>query len=167
MRLLKNYPLFLFLMFVAMPVVAKGKHAVGWIEYVKVFPGELEFKAKLDTGAYNSSIHAENIVEFDRDGELWVRFDIINRKNISATLELPVVKEVTIKRHFGKKQKRYAVMLGICVNKTYKKTQVSLVDREGFLYALLIGRSYLKKDFMIDPAEQFTSKPQCQVATDE
>lgn len=140
---------------------AKEKKRIGWIENVKIYPGELQFKAKLDTGAYNSSINAKNIVEFERDGEVWVRFDAVNKNRISTTIELPVVKEVVVKRHFGEKQKRYAVMLGVCLGKTYKETQVSLIDRDGFLYAMLIGRNFLKGDFMIDPDDKYTTSPKC------
>lgn len=141
--------------------VAKEINRIGWIENVKIFPGELQFKAKIDTGAYNSSINARNIVEFEKEGETWVRFDAVNKNNISATIELPLVKEVSIKRHFGKKQRRYAVILGVCLGKIYKETQVSLVDRKGFLYAMLIGRNFLKGNFVIDPADQFTVSPGC------
>ena len=140
---------------------AKEKKHIGWVENVRIFPSELQFKAKMDTGAYNSSINAKNIEEFERDGESWVRFDVVNKNKISTTLELPVVKEVTIKQHFGERQKRYAVMLGVCLGKTYKETQVSLVDREGFLYAMLIGRNFLRGKFVVDPAEQYTSSPRC------
>ena len=147
--------------------IAKEKRQIGWVEEVRIFPGELQFKAKIDTGAYNSSINARNIEEFERKGETWIRFEVINKNNISSTIELPLVKEVTIKKHFGKKQKRYAVMLGVCLGKTYKETQVSLVDREGFLYAMLIGRNFLRGDFVIDPSSTFTASPRCSVPEPE
>lgn len=143
--------------------LAKDKKQVGWIEKTRVYPGELLFTAKMDTGARTSSINTQNIVEFERDGQAWVRFEIINNKQVSTNLELPLVREATIKRHFGKKQSRYVVMLGICLGNVYKETEVTLVDRKGFLYALLIGRSFLKNDFLIDTAQQFTVKPVCRV----
>lgn len=155
------YLLVYFLLFFPNPLIAKEKRQVGWVENVRVFPGELQFKAKIDTGAYNSSVNARNIEEFEREGESWVRFDIVNKNNMSSTIELPLIREVTIKRHFGEKQKRYAVMLGVCLGKTYKETQVSLVDREGFLYAMLIGRNFLRGDFVIDPSSSFTTSPGC------
>jgi hypothetical protein len=157
------YFFLLFFLIVSSQSVAKEKKHIGWVENVRIFPSELQFKAKMDTGAYNSSINAKNIEEFERDGENWVRFDVLNKNKVSTTLELPVVKEVTIKQHFGERQKRYAVKLGVCLGKTYKETQVSLVDREGFLYAMLIGRNFLRGNFVVDPAEQFTSSPRCQV----
>jgi hypothetical protein len=163
-----NYYFFLsFFILVPYQSVAKEKKHIGWVENVRIFPGELQFKAKMDTGAYNSSINAKNIIEFEREGETWIRFDIVNKNQVSATIELPLVKEVTIKKHFGEKQRRYAVILGVCLGKTYKETQVSLVDREGFLYAMLIGRNFLRGDFVVDPAEQFTASPRCSMPDKE
>lgn len=147
-------------------VFAKDKTLIGWIEKVRVYPGDIEFKAKMDTGALTSSINAKNISEFERDGEAWVRFEIINKDNVSSTLELPLVREAKIKRHFGVAQKRHVVVLGVCLGKLYKETQVNLVDRHGFLYAMLIGRSFLRKDFAIDPSQQFTTSPKCIVPGD-
>lgn len=140
---------------------AKDKKHIGWIEKAMVYPGELSFTAKMDTGARTSSINAQNIAEFEHNGQPWVRFEIVNNKQASSTIELPLVREATIKRHFGKKQHRYVVMLGICLGKVYKEAEVTLVDRKGFLYAMLIGRSFLKNDFVVDTAQQFTVKPVC------
>ena len=141
--------------------IAKDKKHIGWIEKTRVYPSELLFTAKMDTGARTSSINAQNITEIERNGQPWVRFEILNNKQSSSTLELPLVREATIKRHFGRKQRRYVVMLGICLGKVYKETEVTLVDRKGFLYAMLIGRSFLKNDFVVDTAQQFTVKPVC------
>lgn len=142
-------------------VMAKEKKLIGWVEKVKVYPGELGYKAKIDTGARTPSINARNIMEFERDGQTWVRFDLVRKNQARATLELPLVRQATIKRHFGKQQQRHVVMFGICLGGIYRETQVTLVDRSGFLYDLLLGRSFLKNDFIIDPSASFTSAPDC------
>src|SRR3972149_3308305 len=135
--------------------MANDKKLIGWVEKVKVYPGGIEYRAKIDTGARNPSINARNIVEFERDGQPWVRFDLVRKKQARATLELPLVRQATIKRHFGKQQHRYVVMLGICLGGIYRETQVTLVDRTGFLYDLLLGRRFLKGEFIIDPSDCF------------
>lgn len=142
-------------------VFANDKTIAGYVEKVKIYPGKLLFHAKLDTGARNSSINAENIEEYTNDGEDWVRFDVVNRNKRRITLEMPLVREAKIKRHFGKKQHRPVVKLGICLGSTFKEVDVSLVDRQGFLYEMLIGRSYLKHDFLIDPSKSYTKTPSC------
>ena len=135
---------------------------VGWVEMVRINPGKMLFVAKLDTGSKSASINAHNIEYFDRDGQPWVRFEVINRLKRSLTLELPQVREITIKEHEGDKEKRPVVMLGICMGNTYTETPVSLVDRTGFLYPLLVGRNYLGGHFAVDPARKFTTKPACE-----
>jgi len=145
----------------------RDKVTIGWVEKIRIHPPELVFNAKVDTGARNSSIHAKNIVDFERDGETWVRFEVVNQKKERVTLELPLARQATIKRHFGKRQYRHVVMLGICLGDIYKETEVTLVDREGFLYDMLLGRSFLKGDFIIDISETFTSKPACVIPDNE
>ena len=61
-----------------------GMRVAGWIENVSIFPGNFKIKAKLDTGARNSSLNARNMEEFYRDGDKWVRFKLKNWKNITA-----------------------------------------------------------------------------------
>ena len=134
---------------------------VGWVEMVRINPGKMLFVAKLDTGSKSASINARNIEYFEKDGQPWVRFEVINRLKRSMTLELPQVREVTIKEHAGEKEKRPVVMLGICMGRIYTETPVSLVNRTGFLYPLLVGRDYLGGRFAIDPAQKFTAKPMC------
>ena len=119
------------------------------------------FFAKLDTGARSASINARNIEMFDRDGEPWVRFDVINKAGKAMALELPQYRDVTIKRHYGGKEERPVVLLDICIGKVRKVTPVSLSDRQGFLYPLLVGRRYLSGSFAVDARRKFTVEPEC------
>ena len=148
---------------ILLSVAAHGElpERVGWVEMVRINPGKMLFVAKLDTGSKSASINARNIEYFDKDGQPWVRFDVVNRLKRTMTLEQPQVREVTIKEHAGEKRQRPIVLLGICIGKTYLETPVSLVDRTGFLYPLLVGRDYLAGHFAIDPARKFTAKPLC------
>lgn len=134
---------------------------VGWVEMARINPGKMLFVAKLDTGSKTSSINAHNVEYFEKDGQPWVRFEVINRLKRSMTLELPQVRDVTIKRHYGEKEGRSVVMMGICIGKIYTETPVSLVDRTGFLYPLLVGRNYTAGNLAVDPARKFTTRPGC------
>lgn len=145
----------------------KNKITIGWIEKVRIHPSELTFNAKVDTGARTSSINARNIVEYEQEGEPWVRFDVVNKKNESVTLELPLEREAIIKRHFGEQQHRSVVLMGICLGTVFKKAEVTLVDREGFIYTMLLGRSFLEGDFLIDISKNFTIKPACEITDNE
>lgn len=141
--------------------VSKARQAFGWIEKAKIKPEGIVVHAKLDTGAENSSLHAENLVEFEKDGQRWVRFSITNRYGVTTDVERKVVRTTRIKRYGGKYRSRFVVVLGICLGDRYMEADVSLDDRTGFNYQMLIGRSFLAGNATIDPAIMYTVEPQC------
>ena len=141
------------------PVYAK--QTVGLVESVRIDPSGLVVDAKVDTGADNSSIHASNVVRFKRRGESWVRFQVVNSEGKSETLERELVRVAKIKSPTGKSQKRPVVMLGVCLGNTYREVQVTLVDRSRFSYRMIIGRSFLVDDFLVDPSKKYTVRPVC------
>lgn len=134
---------------------------VGWVEMVRIHPGDMVLKAKVDTGAKNSSISARRVEEFKRNDRPWVRFEIDDSRGQRLQLELPLEREAKVRRHFGKRQTRPVVKLGVCLGKTYKDVEVTLVNREGFLYPMLVGRSFLKRDLLVDVSATFTEAPTC------
>jgi hypothetical protein len=140
----------------------KDRHIVGWIEYVTILPDNLRIKAKLDTGAKNSSLNAANIVEFKRGGEAFVRFDIANWNGRTETIEVKVIRIAKIKQHNSVPELRLVIRIGICLGMVYKEVEVNLVNRSNFNYQLLIGRSFLRGDFAVDPSKTFTIKTKCQ-----
>jgi hypothetical protein len=141
-----------------------AKEVVGWVEHVKVYPGDVMVKAKVDTGAKTSSLDCECITPFKRDGKDWLSFSVKSHEGGIVRLEKPVTRTARIKRHFGQEQVRYVVKLGICLGSVYREAEVTLVDRTGFNYPLLIGRNFLKDDFLIDPSATFLNKPDCKGA---
>ena len=140
-----------------------AKDVIGWVENVGVSSGNTIVKAKIDTGADSSSLHCECITPYERDGEQWVRFSITDVDDQSVSYEKKILRTTKVKRHFGEVQERIVVRMGICIGDQYGETDVSLVDRSGFNYSLLIGRKYLKDKFIVDPGETFMSSPQCKV----
>lgn len=137
------------------------KQIVGWVEYVTIFPENLKVKAKLDTGATNSSLNAANVAEFKRKGETFVRFDLTNWKGRIETIEAKVIREAKIKQHNSQPELRLVIRIGLCIGKVSKEVEVNLVNRSNFNYQMLIGRSFLKGDFVIDPAKSFTLQADC------
>lgn len=126
-----------------------------------LIPSGIELKAKLDSGAKTSSINAKEMEFFILEGKEHVRFKVKNKAGETSELTEPVIRQVSIKRHFGKSQKRPVVMLTICLGGIRKEIEVNLVDRAGFNYPLLIGRSALAGDFLIDPGAIRQLQPDC------
>ena len=139
----------------------KEKQVVGWIEYVTIFPENLKIKAKLDTGARNSSLNAVNIVELTSGGDTFVQFDLTNWKGRTETIKAKVIRMAKIKKHNSEPELRPVIRIGICLKNTYKEVEVNLVNRSKFNYQMLIGRSFLKGDFVIDPSKTKTVKTNC------
>jgi len=143
------------------------KQVVGWTEIVSIFPGNLKIKAKLDTGADNSSLNAKNIEYFIRDGEKWVRFQFRNFKDRVEIVEAKIIRIAKIKRLGQESVQRPTINLGICIGRTYKETEVNLSDRSGFNYQMLIGRSFLQGSFIIDPELSFVSSSDCRSSKEQ
>ncbi len=145
-------------------VWAQGKETFGWAEKIKIFPTSIVIHAKLDTGADYSSLNASQIEQFERDKEKWVRFSLVNRYGQKVTLERPIKRFATIKSHSSKNQKRPVIRLGICAGKTYMEEDVNIVDRTKFEYQMLVGRSFLAGNGVVDPSMTYTSDPDCKEA---
>ena len=149
----------------ASPLAAKD--VVGWVEHVRVYPGNVIVTAKVDTGAKTSSLDCECIDPLTIDGEPWVSFSVKSESGKVVSLKKPVLRIAKIKRHFGEQQQRYVIKLGICLGSVYREEEVTLVDRSGFNYPMLIGRTFLKKDFLVDPHDTYVTHPYCKDAPKE
>ncbi|MBB1087902.1 ATP-dependent zinc protease [Lysobacter sp. SG-8] len=139
-----------------------GKNILGWIEWVDIGRGPLRLKAKLDTGATTSSLTAEDIEEFRKDGKRHVRFVVRDEDHdVEETFEARVVRHVRIRRHSGETQRRPVVEMRMCVGSTYRKEEFTLVDRSSFVYPVLVGRNFLAGHIVVDSGETFVRRPDC------
>ncbi len=155
------------LLIIAVPGVGNTKEVVGWTEKAVIYPGGLELRAKVDTGAMTSSLNCECSNFFEKDGEQWVRFSVINYQGEQVWLERKVHRMATIKRHFGGMQERPVIMLGVCLGNVYRETEVNVIDRSGLDYQMLIGRKFLEGEFLVDSSAQYINPPQCDVRINE
>ncbi len=132
----------------------------GWLESIILQPWNIKLRAKLDTGAKTSSLHAEDIERFERDGVEWVRFHTTDpdEKNPLKTVEAPLIRDVKIKRHKQKPQTRPVVEMTFCLDGQIYTSEFSLTDRSRFNYQVLLGRRVLQQGILVDPASTFTLK---------
>lgn len=151
---------------------------LGFVEWVVMNDTGLRLKARLDTGAKTSSLHAVNVEEFQQDDQKWVKFQIpladhkdhpvddesnINHEEIILELERPVERTVLIKRKGAPSQRRYVVMMDFCIAGTNHQTQFSLTDRGNFSYPVLLGRRFMRDDnILIDSADSFIADKECE-----
>lgn len=128
-----------------------GKLVVGSVEFVYIEPGSLKLNARVDTGAETSSLHADRVIRFERDGEAWVRFTTRHDRDAEAvTLELPISRQVRIKSKTEGVDRRVAVEINLRLADVTQRVEVTLVDRGEFEYPVLVGRNYLRDVAIVD-----------------
>lgn len=141
------------------PLPVKEKVVMGWLESVFLRPWNLRVTAKLDTGAKTSSLHANHIDHFTKDGQEWVRFSLKGSENDrSIMVERPIVRTAYIKERMARSSQREVVKLVLCKNGMDYETEFTLVDRSNFNYPLLLGRSFLEGVALVDAGETFLYK---------
>ena len=140
---------------------AEPLQTIGWIEHVQIPSRNIALKAKIDTGADNSSVHADDIQVYEKEGAKWVRFTVRNKENQSAEFDLPLIRYAKIKRKSAEPLLRPVVSMELCIGKTLKKVDINLANREHFKYRMLIGRSYLKELYLVDSSRQYMAEPSC------
>ena len=143
----------------------KRKDIFGWAEEVEIGTSRLKMKAKLDTGADTSSLDASKIRRFKtKDGDRWVEF-LVKDKDSGRRIRYKkrLIRYANIKEHEGPSQRRPVVELEVCLGDHRKVVEVSLVDRSGFQYPILLGRNTLEDIALVDSSDSYTSQPTCQV----
>lgn len=141
------------------------KAVYGWVEKAQLVPWGVTLKAKLDTGALTSSLHATDIERFKKDDESWVRFkvrveDQRTGKMVDKQFERPLYRKLKVSGAGGSDE-RPVVLLDVCMDHTIYEEQFSLRDRGDMLYPLLLGRRTLKHLGVIDVSETFLNDPEC------
>ena len=139
------------------PAVVSRKLLIGRKESVTVLPQNMEYEARIDTGAAICSICATNIERFERDGKKWVRFELPppaawegeNPKD-RIKMELPRVRYIRIRQHGMETQKRPTVKLLVRLGSIEDCAEFSLVDRTGHDFPMLIGRNLLEGYAIVD-----------------
>jgi len=140
---------------------ASALATAGWVEYGYIMPESFVMRAKLDTGADTTSMNANNIEFFSKDGSDWVRFSVKNFKHEKLVIARPIARTAMIKRHHGNSQDRPVIELTLCIDGINKTVDVSLVDRSKFKYQLLIGRNFMRNSLLVDSARKYILPDRC------
>ncbi|MEL7542834.1 MAG: RimK/LysX family protein, partial [Pseudomonadota bacterium] len=129
---------------------------IGWREWV-VFPqfDEVAIKAKIDTGAKTSAVHAYNIVETEVDGASHVAFDLhpVQRKATPlVSCQAPVLDRRDIKNSGGQSERRYVIRASVVIGAHAFEIDMTLTRRDEMGFRMLLGRDAVKRRFLVNPA---------------
>lgn len=127
------------------------KQVVGWREYVSLPDwGIGRLRAKIDTGARTSAIHVQNLQELPNG---FVRFEVVldrKRKHKHVVVECPVNRFSHVTSSNGESLARYFVHTTFRLGPVEKIIEVSLVNRDNMKVRMLVGRSALEPEFLVD-----------------
>ena len=139
----------------------RGKSYVvlGWREWVSLPQlGVSQIKAKIDTGARTSSLHAFDIERFRQHGKDKVRFEIhpIQRNDqvaVSCVADLVDIRHVTDSG--AHRELRYVIETEMLLGNISRSIEVTLTNRAEMIYRMLLGRKAIQQHFIIDPSRSF------------
>ena len=143
------------------PAVAPGprKQAVGWREWVALPDlGVLRIKAKLDTGARSSALHAFNVKPLQRDGKYLVEFDVHPLQRNDEVIKTCVAEAVDyrwITNSGGGREKRFVIVTALQMGGDAWPIEVTLTDRDQMGFRMLIGRTAMEHRLVIDPTASY------------
>ena len=118
-------------------------------------------KARVDSGAKTSSIQAKNIKRIMRKGEPWVTFDvnpIQDNLSLYVSCESRVIDTRIVKSSTGESQKRYVIKTKMQLGSAAFEIELTLADRAGMEYRMLLGREALKNKYLVDASQSFLLK---------
>lgn len=139
-------------------VTVMPNNVIGAVERIYLPPMKSAFISRIDTGATTSSLDAEDIKRFERDGESWVSFTIVNRETKEKyTFEKPIVKRIRVKRIIEDERRPMVEMDVKMGGKTFK-ADFTIAEREKFEYQTLVGRNILAGRAIVDVSLSNTLK---------
>lgn len=131
----------------------------GWREWVSLPDIDVPWvKAKLDTGARSSAIHAWDVVEHERDGEPWAAFEVHpwQRSDLDAVrVELPIVDRRVVRSSTGHEEERLVIATTIRVVGHDLAAELTLTNRDEMGFRMLVGREALRGHLVVDPGRSY------------
>ncbi|GJL54861.1 MAG: ribosomal protein S6 modification protein [Nitrospirales bacterium] len=140
-----------------------NKTTIGWREWVALPDlGVERIKAKIDTGARTSALHAFDIQVYEERGKHWVRFAVhpYQRNDTDVqTCVCPIRESRVVTNSGGTQEERLVIETQLTVGVQSWPIEVTLTNRDQMGFRMLLGRTALRGHFLIDPGKSFCSKP--------
>ncbi len=130
----------------------KEKVLIGRVEWVELPELKLKHKARIDSGAKTTSLHAVNIEEVEQRGELFVKFQTVDLDGKKVDLLRKVDTTQRVSNTAGQVSKRYVIKEKVKMGSIEREILINLNDRSGMDYKFLVGRNLLLGRFIVDVA---------------
>lgn len=133
--------------------------AIGWREWLSLPElGIAHVKAKVDTGARTSTLHAFLVEPYQDGGAPRVRFQVHplqKRTDIITECHADVIDRRWVSDSGGHREQRFIILTTATLGATSWPIELTLTDRETMLFRMLLGRTALLKRFTVDPAQSY------------
>ncbi len=121
-----------------------------------------DIEAKIDTGAYTSSLHCHHIKSYQSDNNKeFVKFNLLDPSHETYNdklFKLPVYRTKVVKSSNGTTEERFIVKTQVRIFNQLIETELSLTDRSEMKYPVLIGRKLINNRFLVDVSKKYLSK---------
>ena len=132
---------------------------IGWREWVELPElGIVSIKAKVDTGARTSSLHAYDVELVGRRGRERVRFKVHPEQRDShfeIEAEAPLIEWRRVRPSTGKAELRPVVRTGVELLGQRREVELTLTRRDAMGFRMLLGREAVRGLFVVDPGRSF------------
>ena len=132
---------------------------VGWREWVGLPDLNIKtIKAKVDTGARSSSLHAFDLEEFESDGQSYVRFKVhpVQRKNdLVVHAEARVLEYRSVRSSSGKAALRPVIVTNVALLGMVWSVELTLANRDEMGFRMLLGREAFRGRFLVDAGKSY------------
>lgn len=137
-------------------------HIIGWREWVSLPElGLARIKAKCDTGAKTSVLHAFLLEPFKQNGKHMIHFSIHPLQRTTEVVHNCTAEIIDIRwisDSGGHIERRYVIQSQLVIGATTKNIEITLTNRDSMRFRMLLGRSALKDHFLINPNLSYTNK---------
>jgi hypothetical protein len=135
---------------------------IGWREMIALPEfGIASMRAKIDTGARTSALHALDQVRFEKDGDPWVRFRVpIPGTPRTTRFSAPVLDERDIRNTSGEPENRIVIRVLLILGWHRWHVEVSLANREKMEFDMILGRTAIRRrGITVNPGRSFLAGP--------
>lgn len=140
-------------------MVKKAKTTIGWREWVSLPDLGIEhIKAKIDTGARTSALHAFSVRAFTKQGKRMVRFRIHpyqRHKEIVVECVAPVLDKRWVTDSGGHREQRYVIESSVKLGEQVWPIELTLTNRENMKFRMLLGRTAMKDRLIVNPGRSY------------
>ena len=119
--------------------------------------GITRIKAKVDTGARTSALHAWRVERYTERGAPWARLSVhpLPRDRTSITVSAPIVDERTVADSGGHRERRIVIASTLDIGVAVWPIEITVTNRDTMLFRMLLGRTAIRGRAIVDPGRSY------------